>query len=803
MIFRYIKHALVLLRKEKLNFGIAILGLAFSLSAAALLASYCLYYFGYDRSVSDPDEWYRLRLNTYNAVDGEKKESGFYLGTAGIMIREIPEIKEYLIMHQSFVDISLSCDDKPFPLNDKCATTANFPQHYKLKVIYGNPDSLLVDAKSIIISKSFSENYFGKINPVGKKIFVKSNPRFVITAVFEDLPKNLHLRSDIYNLENMQKTIMEERSEYLIRGHIRVRIPDPTAIPKVQKAFDEMLANNPLLADTDDLKTVSLDPISKIHFMTDLMDDESTMSRSNIYAVMAIGILILLAALLNFVNLIILSWQKRINEFIFRKAVGADKSDIMMQLFTEYCLYFGVSILIAWGLYHLAADVFAGLLGLNLQNVEMMNGLNLPSAILMVWLLGIVTGLFASASFSRVEMINEEQRFRKKELGNRVILFLQLIIGFLFIATALIVSHHYSFIRNHDLGFDAKNTLQYKYTTFVNNTHPMYYDSNTLRSRIRSIPGVLKESATLFNVVAERLDNATRFYEDKFILDTDTSSKLGRSYFVVCTPDFFSSREIQLLHGRIPDGGNKREVLVNNTFAKLYYPNSSPLGRYLRSPDAAEDTEGGFQIAGVVADSWFFPKHNAMIPLLYALEPSSLEYYQITYAQGRKSEVQKNLDALFADVSKIGFQGFRSVDVAQEQDLFYKDDTTYMHLTVLFALVIGLISMMGIYAISSLHIRSQMKDIAIRKICGADIYDLYIYYVKSYQILFITSGIIGLLCAHYISMLFLDRFKLQAMYPWYMYPFTIVILALIVFLPLYLNVWKAWKTDPNQYLQSE
>jgi ABC-type antimicrobial peptide transport system permease subunit len=110
---------------------------------------------------------------------------------------------------------------------------------------------------------------------------------------------------------------------------------------------------------------------------------------------------------------------------------------------------------------------------------------------------------------------------------------------------------------------------------------------------------------------------------------------------------------------------------------------------------------------------------------------------------------------------------------------------------------------MGIYAVSSLHIRHQMKDIAIRKVCGAEFRDIFRHYVKRYLILLATAGATGLTAAYYLSELFLDRFALQAAYPWYMYPLTVVILALLVTLPLYGNLHKAWRTDPNRYLQSE
>lgn len=802
MILQDIYHTLLNIKRNRAGLIIAILGLAVGMLAVCFTAVYCIYYFSYDKAVSDSDQWYRLRLTTYDPVNGETRESGFFLQPASIIIKDIPEIKEYLIMQNSILELNLTCDGKRFPVNDLCYTTSNFPKHYNLKMIYGKRDSLLADKKNIILSRSFAEQYFGKENPVGKKVYAKTFPRFIIAGVFEDLPQNLHLRSNVYAPIISEETTITKPVDYYLRAHFRVRIPNAKDVPKVEQALNKILAQNPLLHDTQNKITVSLDPITKIHFIPGLFGDESVMKITNVYAILALGILFLLVSLLNFLNLVILSWQKREKEFAIRKSVGALKKDIFKLLFTEYTIYFIISLLIALIFYILFLNLFGTLAGIELKTVFQSYGLMLTAALIIVLSVCILAGISVSLHFAGAVTQDVEKQFRRMKTGIRNLLYVQLTIGFLFISLSLIVAHQYRNIINHNPGFEINNTFQYKYITLIDSPSPNYYDSNTLRDRIRSLPGIKYETATNFSVVTDKLDMLySHFAKGNFVLKDGNNSKIISSYIVSTTPDFFGKRKIKLLKGSIPEGDKAPFLIVNETFAKKFFAKGSLADKVI---DVSEDENSAnfLSITGVVDDSWFFPAHIEMVPFIYTLNPMMLQFFQVTYLPENKRDVKHRLDDLFSDVSSIGILGYSSVDVADRFKSFYHNDTVFVNISVLYAVITALLSLLGIYAVSSLQIFSQMKEIAIRKVCGATFKDLILLYGKSYLLLFIITGAIGLICSYNVSLMFLDRFKLSLTYPWYMFPLTALIVFIIVFLPLYLNIRKANRTDPNYYLQS-
>jgi ABC-type antimicrobial peptide transport system permease subunit len=245
----------------------------------------------------------------------------------------------------------------------------------------------------MLISQSYARKYFGNVNPVGKTIYIRKHPAFKIGGVFKDFPPNLHLRNDVYRILKPSDNNADSTNYYLMVVPLQVRIPNPADVAKTEAALNALFIKNPYFGDTDARKTVSLDPVSKIHFMSGLTDDRPTASLTNIYAILLIGILLLLAALLNFINLLLLSWQKRQAEFAFRHAVGASRHDIYRQLLIEYGLSFLFAVLIGSLLYLFTFSTFSKMVHLDLQPYELSQNLYPVYTLLILGFMGSQSGL--------------------------------------------------------------------------------------------------------------------------------------------------------------------------------------------------------------------------------------------------------------------------------------------------------------------------------------------------------------------------------------------------------------------------
>ena len=802
MNIQHVKLALREVKKQKLSFLIAILGMAVSFAAVAHLLSYSLFYLNFDRQVDSPEEWYRLRLTELDPDFGELESGGFFVQTAGMMLKDIPEVSEYLIYDTIEIKFSLRCDDKPFPMNQRTSVSRNFTEHYKLEIVYGNPDSILANPQNLILSQSYAKRMFGDVNPVGKEVYSGPKATFKISGVFADLPENLHLRHDIYSTIYYESDIADDEDAWYWLGHVRVRVPDKEAVAVVQSKLNEMLVKHQSLMNRESPMQVKLDPISKIHFITGLREDAPTMSILNIYAILALAVMILVAALLNFLMIIGLSWQKRSDEFYFRRALGAGRAELFVQMAWEYGVYFIISVLLSIALYAATLSIFKDLVQVDTLSYALFKMPYLAFTVAALFFLGIISGLVIVWRHSRIMLEQQDWHHFHRHRGSQILLLVQMTISFALVSIAFSALQQYSFIRNWDWGWDSKNTVQYSYLSIVDSQSRGYYDSKVLRQRIKEIPGILKESVSMVNTISESINSYNGFSEVPLLLEGSKQNTPYHAYQCQSIPDFFETREIILLEGVFPDQETDTEILINESFARKYFSSESPLGKKLRySYDGFENT--WFQIIGVVQDHWFFPAHHEMIPILYYLKPRAYMYYQVSWKPGHKQEVLAKLENLFADVAKEGVFGYSSQEVEVAQAEFYAQDRIYMNLSLALALFVVLIAMMGIYAVSYASIYAQMKDISIRKVCGAEFSDLIRLYFKKYLYLFLASGIVGLSLAYNLARLYADRFSMKASGAWLSYPLTIFIMAGVVFIPLYINILKAYKADANRYLQAD
>ncbi|HQQ67199.1 MAG TPA: hypothetical protein PLX77_00075 [Candidatus Cloacimonadota bacterium] len=802
MIMQYIKLALRQIRKHKSSFAIAIIGLAISLAAAGLLISYSLYYLDFDKGVQDHEQWYRLRISSSHPDYGDVDFATFYINPATMLLHDIPEVKDHILYWPSNIAFRLTCEGKPFPIDARAFVTPNFLQHYKMEILYGNPDSLLVDRFGLLISESFSKGYFGEINPVGKKLEVMGNPRFHISAVFKDFKANTHIKHDHYSLLINDDADPASEDAWFLTGHVRLKIPDKADLKVVETKLDKALAEHRAVIGNDGRLKVHLDPVAQMHFIPSLKDDEPTMSILNVWSILAISIVLIVVAILNFLIIIGLSWKKRADEFQFRQAVGAGRLELFHQLMWEYALHYTLAVLLGIGLYAFSSSVFGNLVQVDTQSYNLLSLPYLFYSILAIVLMGTLSGLLMSLRHARIFLEQNAWHSIHRNRGITILLFVQMMISFCFVVLAISVAQYYNYIRRIDWGWDTKNTIQYNYITVNGDSMRGYYSAALLKDRLMSIPGVEKVTSTSFNMASSSVDDNNGFANPPVYFQDGAKSASNRSYISFCLPDLFPTRDIEVLEGRIPEAGARAQVVVNNTFAKQLSADKSVLGRRIRFHEGSDD-EGWYEIAAVVEDSRFFPAHLPMIPMIYAIHPSSLQYHQITWQEDHKQEVLPKVEEVFRDISASGLFGYKSKEIELAQDEYYAQDRMYKNLNIFMAVFVLLISIMGIYAVSSASIHSSMKDISIRKVCGAELSDLLRLYLKKYLYLYIGAAIPGLYAACNMISLFQDRFAIDSLVSIWGFPLALLLMALVVFIPLYINVLRAFKADANRYLQAE
>jgi putative ABC transport system permease protein len=803
MLFQNLKGAFRSIEREKLNATVAVIGLAIGIMAAMLLASYCLYYHWYDRQIPAYQQWYRLRMDVKGETDHVRPSALFYINSVAPLIGEIKDVTGHVCIWNNTLDINLRCDDKPMQLGDVYFATGELVKDYGLKMVYGDPDSALYKDDCLILSRSLSTKLFGQENPVGEHLVFNGHNRYTISGVFEDLPPNMHQRSEAFTYWE-ESTPTGGEDDYYMSGFTMIRVPDAKAVPRVEKAMNDLLRTHPTLVPGGTTSTVHLDPLSRIHYMSGFEDDLKTLDPRAVYTVAILALLILLAALLNFINLVALGWRKRTDEFSFRRAMGASRGDLFAQLFVEYLVWFALALVLGIVLYTSLFGTFSRIVALPLATYSVLQLSYLPIVLGGLIVLGALSGLIASGRLAHTSVMTEEKRFCSKQTGNRIILFAQIVISAVFIVSALVVSAQMRFIRHRNLGFNPDNQIEYRYVAY---SFPggHYQSPQSVIDTLSAIPGVTGVSGCSFSVATDQLTNGTMqsTYEVPLTIEDKGVSRPAPARAFIARSGFLEKQGMTLMNGRQPEPDNLQETMVNEQFVRQYLKGQNPLGQVLRFPTENPDSLGSVTIVGVIGDTWFFPAYTPMPPMFLSFSMQGCEDFQIRYNPARKAEVIGAVERTFAEMTRPYIFGYRSKDVPATIREFYAEDDVYNRLTVFFALLIAAISAMGIYSVSSLHIRRQMKEIAIRKVCGAELRDLIAVFARPYLLILGAGGAVGLVLSHYLILLFLDRYTVQVahVWPWFIAGFAI--LCVLVIVPLYLNIRRAFKADPTEFLQSE
>ncbi|WP_156307432.1 ABC transporter permease [Sphingobacterium endophyticum] len=323
MILNHLKIAIRSLLKNKGFSAINIIGLAIGLASVLLIALWVQNQFLYDNFYKNKENIYKLmnRTDKNNVVNIH----GITMPAAAPALEsEFPEVEHAARMLWT-EDQLLTYGE----LNLKAkgnSVDPGFIELFDFHIIEGAKDHALSEPNSIVITEGLAKSIFGNDNPIGKMVLIKNETPYKVTAVMEDLP--IYTDFDFKYL----KPIDLERSKSLNTWNNNSLITYVSLKPQTDvDAFNEKIKS--LVTKNEGyLKwtSVFLYPMSKVHLYSEFENGVVAGGRiDRVRLVGGIGLLILLIACINFMNLSTARSQKRSKEVGVRKVIGAKKKTLI------------------------------------------------------------------------------------------------------------------------------------------------------------------------------------------------------------------------------------------------------------------------------------------------------------------------------------------------------------------------------------------------------------------------------------------------------------------------------------------
>ena len=340
MLWNYLKVTFRNVIRHKSFSIINILGLSVGIAAFLIIYIYLEYEFGFDKHFSNSEKIYRV-VSDLNWDSGDEMNTVLAPAPVGDDLAEdYADIIAATCLANGSRSLFEILSKDTLNLNERyyedeyLATDSNFFQVFKHEFIAGNPDYALLENNSIVLTESMAKKYYGNENAMGRLIRSDNEDTYKVTGIIEDIPKNSHFYYKMI-LNSPEISELKSRNWFAsIATNIYIRTTKVLNIPEFEQEMREFYKRRSEMEQ--EYIIFRLEPLQDIHLKSDRMYDFSIKGNiNNLYALSIVGILILLAACINYMNLSTARSSYRTKEIGMRKVSGASQSQLIMQFMGE------------------------------------------------------------------------------------------------------------------------------------------------------------------------------------------------------------------------------------------------------------------------------------------------------------------------------------------------------------------------------------------------------------------------------------------------------------------------------------
>ena len=785
-----LKIALRNLWRNKTSSVINIIGLAAGLSACLLLLLYVSYEMNFDRHYKNADKIYQVMTNFQDA-SGKITSTGDSPGDGIAMtIRaKIPEVD--VIARIGGLDQSLiSTAQKGFKRTDLFADP-EILKVFDYDFIAGNPKNALSTPNAIVLTESTAKLLFGTTDVLNKSVRYKNAKDLKVTGVIRDLPANTSLKFDYL----MSWAFFGSINEYVrtpswgnFNFLVMARINDPANIDlinsKVKKLFNENYH--------DQRNENFLFPLSDKHLHGEFLNGKSVGGDiERIYLFIALAFGILLVACINFINMATAKSERRAKEVGIRKTIGATRSSLIVQFLTETIVLTMVAVLIAVCIVEASLPVFKNLLGIDIMiaytNAGYWMGV-LAVALLTGLLSGIYPALFLS-SFNPVQTL-KKQTARAKGIPinlRQVLVVGQFCFAIMLVIATLVIYKQIQFIKNRPVGYKINLLAEVQQDGGLNNKFDLFKDQVLKTGAVTSVN---KSSRSMTDVGSWFYGFQWPGMEQKG--KEIVFNRLETHY------DFVKTNGVELLAGRDFSrdfASDSAGILLSSTAVKVMK---------LKDPLGTTVTLFGtrLKVIGIFKDFiWDSPYHSGrQMVVIFNKNPEGVINMRLNPA----NSLSKNIE-LISDVVKNINPDF-PIEVKFVNDLYTKklqSETILGILANLFGGIAILISCLGLYGLVAYSAEQRTKEFGVRRVLGASVGNIMRLLSLSFLKMVLVAACIGVPLAYYLMNKWLTNFEFRTTISLWVVVTSITGTAVIAFLTVSFQAYKAANANPVEALKYE
>ena len=801
MFRNYLLVAIRNLFRNRISSLVNILGLAIGMAAFVLIIQYVRFELSYDNFHKNEDQIFRIQQDRY---DKGKLSTQWAAGASAVghALYENYEEVENFTRFQKIGGV-MSFGEKKFREQEIYMADTSFFDIFSFKVLKGDPHTALREPYKMMLSLSTARKYFGDQDPVGRSMRFNGGVELEITGVFEDIPRNSHLKPEIIaSWETMvQFQGQDINTAWLWDGFFNYILLHPESDYKEFEAKIPSFVEDQIGTDLDHFNmgvVYNLQPLSSIHLNSDFMfEAEPNGNARSVYALIVVAVFLVIIAWINFINMSGARSLERAREVGMRKVTGAFRSQVLGQFLFESVLMNLIAIALAVILVALLHPAFNLLTGESL-NYSLGSNTGFWTGVLVMFffgafLSGIYPALFLS-SFKPTTVFQGVSELKVGGLGmRRILVIFQFATSLLLIAGTLTVYIQISYMKNSDLGVDIENVMVLTGPSVNDSTYSETFSA--FKSEIIRNPDIEKVTASIVVPGRQPPWNAGGI---RRLSDGDDESNQYR--IVGFDFDFVDFYGLKIIEGRNFSreyGQNGQTVLFNEAAIELmgFENNASAMNVPIMFWG---DT---FNIVGVLQNYHQEGLKTDTEPLIFRFFEDPAGYYSLKVNPVKTQEVMAYVEDLWMQFfPQNPYEYFFLEDYYNEQ---YRNEMRFGRVFGVFAFLAIFIACLGLFGLSSYTTIQRTNEIGLRKVLGSSSGNAVLLLLRFFVIQVVIAVPIGLGLGYFIMHGWLQNFAYRVGIGWWFYLVPVCTVLLITIFTVSSQVLKTANVNPADSLRHE
>ncbi|MBK7131483.1 MAG: ABC transporter permease [Bacteroidales bacterium] len=786
-----LKIAVRTLKGNRVLSAISILGLGIGLGSIILLLALIVHETSFDKYIPDYH-------NVNRILFGQTSSTSYPL--AEEMKKDFPEVKDYFRFYQANnVPVGKAKNEMAFE-SSFSFSDASMYKIMGITFIAGVPANSVGD---VAISEKTSQRIFGKSSPLGAVLFVKINPKelisLTVTGVFEEFPPNStltpNLIADIKLSEKMFVNFQTQLGQFgggittalnwdnlsILSYVVLDKNTDKQALAIKMEKYKSLFRDQNL----KDWKFV-LQPVDEIYLKSAGISGDNGAIRignsNELKYYWSISFLILLISVANYIILTRAATFDRLRELGTRKVMGASGATLRKQILVESNLVTILSLIPASFVIDFGMTFINNTLNRTLSSEIFTNPLMWLLLIIVVIFTGTASGLLISSSISRTPSLlllsaktSEKSRIKRWDYSFLVFhfsLYIILVVG------VLTVTKQIKYSMNNLTGINPKNIM----VSYLNSPK-LKSGFTTICNEMQRMPGVVKVAGGSF---------IPPFRDFLPITLANPNGEKNRFDGLIMGEGMTEMLDMEILEGSAfgPYQTTRMDVLINESSAKKF--NIKVGDNYL----------GVFYIRGILKDFHSHSLHTLIQPMVILQQnPEKMGLVAIKTDGTNDKLITEKLKEVFSQIDP--YEVFEVSYITDNMKEFYLTERNQAKITGAFSLLATVLAIMGLFGIALISISRKTKEIGLRKVNGASVFEVLYLLNKDFVKWVVISLFIGIPVSYYLVKDWQDRFAYKTELSWWIFAIAGLSAIMIALITVSWQSWRAATRNPVEALRYE